>query len=187
VNARTRLRGNACGFTACPNAQLDTMQWCAQHAGFAFNRGIPIDVYTDPSHWARNCPRPVDLAVGNSDACARCARPLNVNEPVFCGPRGAIICAGCNDATAATAVASITVTPPADLRTSELMRRCATLLLELSLPGSLKTLIRAYANELHGRAFEVEKAGDAAAERCNSMHRMGCTCDLLSTIGEARS
>jgi hypothetical protein len=158
-----------------------------------------------PGQPVREVP-PVALAVGTSDNCARCARPINVTEPIHgvIGQPG-VICNACHDAPIPVPVGANadraadwpapparppyeapTVTPVTELRTSALMRRCATLLLEASLPGTLKEIVRGYANELHGRAFEIEKlVSDFDATFAPASAALAR--DLLRAIGEVRS
>ena len=129
------------------------------------------------------------VAAPSGDFCADCGRSLNVNEPVYRAAGGGVRCMGCNDAipeprpvdTHLHTVADLQ-SEPSTLRTSQLMRRCASLLLGTSLPGSLKEVARQYANELHGRAFELERVADT----CDGyMNDSGCR--LLRAIGEVRS
>jgi hypothetical protein len=197
VNAPSRARGNACGFTACSHPPLDGRQWCSAHISFALSNGIPIDVYTDPTHWravtsggATRTPAgkvarhledaPVNLADWG-DHCGQCHRLLIANEPIFRGSAGKIVCAACNDA---HGVEPAPLPPAPDLVTSVLMRRASLLLDRFNPPYGIEEM-RLIAHELRARAAALALIADDGAAGAY-VEDPACRA-LLRAIGEVRS
>jgi len=132
---------------------------------------------------------PVALA-DHGDNCARCARPLNINEPLYCWTGGKAICAAFHDATSVerSATASNARAFAVDvhgMRTSELMKYAAVDLRAMALPGSLRDRAEIIARELETRADKL-----LAVRGLEEHGRLPSTTEpygILRAIGEVRS
>lgn len=132
---------------------------------------------TGPVSWAdgHKC-KPAALA-DHRDNCPRCHRPLQVTEPLFKGPTGALICRACADALSSAASAAPHA-PYADLRTSQIMTIAARYLRAF---GSV-----ALGDALAARAAELNREGSAASG-LDSIDGRAYREGLLRRIGEVQS
>jgi len=135
---------------------------------------------------------PVELAdAGNN--CHRCHRPLAVNEPLYRGERGSVICAGCKDALSPDAwmsahahAANVTafIVELSHMPTSEVLRFAAANLRVLA-PLELRDRASAIAAELTARAYLMNEVAKSAPE-ADAIDGRAYRVELLRKIGEVR-
>jgi hypothetical protein len=166
LHTRTGNRSeNRSSASALRGAETGPTGLCHQ-CEHAIERALPVStVLVHGPNCANDRPAPVNLADAG-DHCSRCHRPLNVNEPLYRGPSGSVICAACNDAApdraASAANARAFKVEIGGLRTSTLLRQVANDLRAGAMPGALRDRANILADELDSRAERIALELNAA-------------------------